>query len=214
MIQPVMDVLDSSWFASKRMQPAEQQQRIFDLLQIDATNFKTPRDFVERHAFTFNTPSAEDLRAVRPSVVELGHIKHHPAVDSSVAPEIPNGTVVDTVQHLLETLPDDKTSLPVLERYIAFAKSFSELAVDVTNETAAAANLSDDAEILLTLRRSWTAALHRYLRWALVAGRPGPDCLALMNVLGREESARRLELAGEVARDIQSKADIERKKDD
>jgi glutamyl-tRNA synthetase len=208
MIQPILHILKESgcpWVTPGGMSPSEQQQRLFYLLKADASNYKIPQQFVDRHKYTFNAPSAETLRLAQSPVMELGHVKHRSTVHAAVDNVVPNATLVDIVERVSELLPSEDSPLSIEDRFKKLSAGFLKLVVDISRENAAAAGLPNDVETFAELKKSWAAVLHRYLRWALVADLPGPDSLKVMIVLGREESLRRLKLAGEVALEAQAK---------
>jgi hypothetical protein len=46
--------------------------------------------------------------------------------------------------------------------------------------------------------KQWSALIHKYIRWALMAGMPGPNGAETMSILGREETVGRFERARKV----------------
>ena len=63
----------------------------------------------------------------------------------------------------------------------------------------------DEAEVL-KVEKSWTKLMHQYLRWALVASKPGPDGVETMRILGREETGRRLATAEEALKGLKNES--------
>jgi len=54
---------------------------------------------------------------------------------------------------------------------------------------------SDEEKLEGLFKKAWGKAMHGYIRWAIGAGRPGPDGVVSMAILGKEETLRRFELA-------------------
>ena len=53
------------------------------------------------------------------------------------------------------------------------------------------------------LRKSWSQVVNSYLRWVLVARTPGPDNAVIMEILGKEETRRRLTRVEEVLKGLE-----------
>lgn len=60
------------------------------------------------------------------------------------------------------------------------------------------AELVEEHELAPLFRKAWAKVVHQYIRWVIAAGRPGPDGLVSMELLGKEETLRRFELARKV----------------
>jgi hypothetical protein len=46
--------------------------------------------------------------------------------------------------------------------------------------------------------KAWSKLIHKYIRWVIAAGQPGPDGAESMEILGREETLARFAVAAEV----------------
>jgi len=76
-----------------------------------------------------------------------------------------------------------------------------------------APHLKEDEALTLRFSKAWSTFVHRYIRWAIMGAKSGPDGSVAMGILGREEALRRLELAKEVVLETYRK-DGEAKKED
>lgn len=202
MIQPIVEILKdkgSSWVGPGGIKPAEQPLRLLRILKADALSYKNAKDFVERHQYTFDPPSAEDLRSANSSIVMLGHLNHLSSLPTEIEIEIPNATVVETVKRFSAVLPPENSLVSTDDQGKRLRADFLDIVEDRVRENLVSINALDDEELSATLKKSWAAVLHKYLRWALVADSPGPDSINLMAALGRKETLRRLDLAGKVA---------------
>jgi glutamyl-tRNA synthetase len=61
----------------------------------------------------------------------------------------------------------------------------------------------------LKVEKSWAGLIYQYLRWALVATKPGPESQVTMELLGKKETSRRLSAAEEVLKQVESESIVE-----
>ena len=66
---------------------------------------------------------------------------------------------------------------------------------NISLEEAVDAKDEIDEEFSRRVTKAWSRVLHQYLRWAISAGRPGPDGAETMRILGRQETITRLKTA-------------------
>ncbi|KFX94546.1 hypothetical protein O988_06242 [Pseudogymnoascus sp. VKM F-3808] len=200
-IQPMLAALtkrSSSWVTSESGNLADQQDRLLQILKADSPNYNNASDFVERHKYTFDGPSAKDLIAVKSPITVLGHLSHLSNLPEEVKPEVVNASIVKVVQQVSSILKDDSL-IPTDEKCKMLRAHFSDVARNAAAQTLGEINAVDNEELIVLLKKSWAALLHKYIRWALVADTPGPDSASLMTALGPKETLRRLDLAEKVA---------------
>ncbi|KAF4633823.1 hypothetical protein G7Y89_g4291 [Cudoniella acicularis] len=170
--------------------PEKKSRNVEQLLKADAQNYTTPTEFIDRNIYFFSAPTKEILKENKPA------LKLH---------KVP---------------PSVKTTVDVAVFREAL-KGFEDMGLKVWNEPAfiktlttstyvkfAQRGITDDEDpdwmIRAKSEKSWCALIHSFLRWALVAGMPGPDSSFTMCLLGREETLKRLELAIEILQEDDS----------
>ncbi|KFY66916.1 hypothetical protein V496_01854 [Pseudogymnoascus sp. VKM F-4515 (FW-2607)] len=200
-IQPILAALKercSSWVTSESGTLADQEDRLLQVLKSDAPNYENASDFVERHKYTFDGPSAEDLLAVKSPITVLGHLCHLSHLPGEIKPEVVNSSIITVVQQISAILTQEP-SLSTDERRERLRAHFSNVVQSTAVKNLGEINIVDNDELIVVLKKSWAALLHKYVRWALVADRPGPDSASLMAALGPMETLRRFDLAEKVA---------------
>lgn len=188
----------SSWVTSENGTLADQEDRLLQVLKSDAPNYENASDFVERHKYTFDGPSAEDLLAVKSPITVLGHLCHLSNLPGEIKPEVVNSSIITVVQQISAILTQEP-SLSTDERRERLRAHFSNVVQSTAVQNLDEINIVDNDELIVVLKKSWAALLHKYVRWALVADRPGPDSASLMAALGPMETLRRFDLAEKVA---------------
>jgi glutamyl-tRNA synthetase len=166
------------------------EDRRFDFVRAiiwaDSQNYSTPYDFISRHVYFFTAPTPSTLVATRPSLKLYG-----------VLPELAHSTLHATLLGFFQDLSEIKEqdwNTAELKRYTTSivdqgtAKSIEELrSQQIWSE-----------ELKPVLKKAWAKLVHGCIRWAIMAGMPGPDGAETMRILGRSESLRRLEVAEEI----------------
>ncbi|TVY62259.1 Mitochondrial glutamate--tRNA ligase, partial [Lachnellula suecica] len=156
------------------------------LLWADAQNYTTPFEFLARNISFFIPPTKATLASTIPTFklrnVPEG-IKHDIAV-----PLLLDSLDLYTRSSSLTT----NWSKEKLKKYIS--KVINER---VEHSISEAYPDSKDIEEAVkgAVSRAWGRLVHGYVRWAIAAGKPGPDGSVSMSILGREETLRRLKLA-------------------
>jgi len=191
-VKPVLALLDSpsddSDYSFYRSIPhAESRKSIVQsLVFADAQNYSNPANFIQRNEYFFTPPSVEALNATVPPL-KLHHVpfQYQNSVSSS--------TIVDLCQIFME-IPDNLWTAELLRTKVAkMISSGMHRTMEESEGGRISENKSDPG-----LEKSWVKIVHQYLRWALVGGRPGPDSVLTMELLGMEETGRRLTTAAEV----------------
>jgi glutamyl-tRNA synthetase len=201
-IQPILGILKerrSSWVTSDSDTLASQRDRLLQILKADAPNYNNAKDFVERHKYTFDGPSAQDLISVRSPITVLGHLDHLSNLPNEISPEVLNATIVEIVKQVSAILTQEDSLAPTEEKSMRLRAHFASIVQSIATRNLTALDVSDNEELFAALKKSWAALLHKYIRWALVAESPGPDSVNLMTALGPKETLRRLDLAEKVA---------------
>lgn len=200
-IQPILAALKqscSTWVTPDSGRVTDQQDRLLQILKSDAPNYKNASDFVERHKYTFDGPSSEDLIDVKSPITILGHLCHSSNLPEEIKPEVPNSNIVKVVQRVSAILTQDSL-LSMDEKCKTLRSHFSNVVQDTAEQGLREINVVHNEELIVGLKKSWAALLHKYIRWALVADTPGPDSASLMTALGPMETLRRFDLAEKVA---------------
>ncbi|ELR02315.1 Glutamate--tRNA ligase mitochondrial [Pseudogymnoascus destructans] len=201
-IQPILAALKqkcSSCSIPESSTPADQQDRLLQILKSDAPNYKNASDFVERHKYTFDGPSAEALISIKSPITVIGHLCHLSNLPEEIKPEVVNSSIVKVVQQVSTMLTQEDPLLSTDEKGKRLRAHFSDVVQNTVSQNLREINVSDNEELFVALKKSWAALLHQYIRWALVADTPGPDSASLMTALGPMETLRRFDLAEKVA---------------
>jgi glutamyl-tRNA synthetase len=150
------------------------------LLFADAQNYTTPSEFISRNISFFIPPTKDALRTTIPSL-KLHNIPKdvNPSASHDFVREFDLWTNIknwnkDAIKVWTNAIIEDRVSRSVRNSEV------------------------DEEPLENVLRRAWGKLVHGYIRWAIVAGRPGPDGAVSMSILGREETVRRFELARDV----------------
>lgn len=172
---------------------------IFKLLKADSRNWTNANEYLDRHLNTLRTPTREDLTDIDTPIVREGHLEHRQSIHNLTESIVPNSEIIEIVRKIPDFISTLDSSRPIENQFNELSTKFAEWMAPKVEEKLAQQHkslLSDDHE---SVKKSWVALVHKYLKWAVVVNNPGPDALKLMLVLGREESEKRLKLAEEVA---------------
>lgn len=212
-VKPILALLeqhsassDSSFFRSYPGPSARETRECWvqQLVFADAQNYTNPADFIERNFFLFTPPSVAILTDSVPA------LKLH-KIPLQFLDTVSPATIADLCRKL-QDIPDYLWSEETMQMY---SGAILEKAVNLTMEKSSADLPTGEAlnEMLLSLEKAWLKLIRQYLRWALVAGKPGPDIFLAMRILGFEETCRRLTAAAELLKSLNSdEADRKREK--
>ncbi|TVY21786.1 Mitochondrial glutamate--tRNA ligase [Lachnellula arida] len=165
--------------------PPPTEDFVRSLLWADAQNYTTPSDFITRNITFFIPPTSSDLHATIPS------LKLH---------NIPARELTAPANSCISALfAAEFRSLSRVENWstpnlVAWTKALVQRQLRHSLD----AGLVEDDKLTALFRKAWGKVMHQYIRWAIAAGRPGPDGLASMEILGERETLRRFELARKV----------------
>jgi glutamyl-tRNA synthetase len=158
------------------------------LLRADARNYTNAPAFVERNKYFFEAPDRADLLQCQPSLSLQG-------IPAGLRNPISTETL-GTVLSLLRNITSNDWTAGYLRKFInddiIRAKTVTTLHDFID---------SDGVDHDMTRNRvtkAWSKLIHKYIRWAIAAGLPGPDGAESMEILGREETVARLAVAAEV----------------
>ncbi|KAE9372324.1 hypothetical protein N431DRAFT_240036 [Stipitochalara longipes BDJ] len=197
-VKPILKLLDSpsndadhSFYQS--IPHAEYRKSIVQrLVFADAQNYTNPATFIQRNEYFFTRPSVEVLTATVPPLK-----LHHLPLQYS------NSISSTTITDLYQTLMNISDNLWVADLLRAKVVEMISMGTQRTMEdTEGGVTLNKELE--LGLEKGWVRLMHQYLRWALVAGKPGPDSVLTMELLGMEETGRRLTTAAEVLNSVKT----------
>ncbi|TVY43241.1 Glutamate--tRNA ligase, mitochondrial [Lachnellula occidentalis] len=150
------------------------------LLWADAQNYTTPSEFITRNITFFTPPTSSDLRNTLPSL-KLHNIpaRANHSVPPSFATEFASlSGIEDWSAAKLKAWTTE-----LMEKQLR--RSLDEVG-------------SDEEKLRDLFKKAWAKAMHGYIRWAIAAGKAGPDGAVSMAILGKEETLRRFDLAREV----------------
>ncbi|KAI9801554.1 MAG: hypothetical protein M1825_003233 [Sarcosagium campestre] len=159
----------------KSMGIARPRDYIGSVLRIDAPNYTTSEQFLQRNAYFFRRPS--NLSPYRSQADEHSH-----AVSTLVAKAAE-----------LSVIPESDWT----EKQIAVA--LNKIMKDVTGATNEAM-VRDGSGKLKEARRTWNTAFYQYLRWAITGELVGPPIPQIMEVLGYTVCMQRLDRGAEMVK--------------
>lgn len=162
---------------------------IIKLLQADGRRYTSAPEFVKLNLHFFETPDQATLQA---SYSDGTLIHHHVPGAPTKVPVLDMIKAVST----LEAISDRDWAVESIHVCIKDI---------ITSETEKSLqrveNQRPDFDSELTRKNwelSWSKMVYRYLRWAITAGLHGPDGARSMEILGRDETLKRLRNAEEV----------------
>lgn len=149
------------------------------IVKADARNYTNASEFVERNKFFFTRPSKEDL------------LDNRPPSSVHLAPK----SVLKTIS--LSDLNSDLDPIYKLPATEWTPANIRQTVNDVISSKAAKTmkpiTCKEDLELTTKdVQKSLSKAVHHYIRWAITAGKPGPDGAESMVILGHEETLQRL----------------------
>lgn len=156
------------------------------LIKLDARNYTTPSEFVDRNKWFFQRPDRDTLlnsplvtfipAFYRPSWL-IGPTEAFNQILSPLELISSEAWTAETIRDSTRTIIDHK----VKEHMETLKDDISNLEVQ---KKAVAQN--------------WATLIHRHIRWIIAAGSPGPDGAAVMEMLGRDETMIRFAEAANV----------------
>ena len=146
---------------------------IRSILRLDAKNYTTAKDFVERNGYLMQvglTPEMENLKRGSESDSE-------------------RPLVLFATAEFLDSIDSNSWSV------VRIKEKFHQIESIRLKEDD-----SVSSEERVAQSRKWREEFHHLLRWAIANGTPGPGIAEVMEVLGKEQTTLRLMRAMEVLR--------------
>ena len=157
----------------------ERERLVSALVKADAQNYTSPNDFIDRNMTFFEAPTADMLK-------------------TSSAFRMIKATKEETYDLFIPKL-DELRNIPASNWTTDEIRAFTNLIIASQNCKHEDPNVIVSSERQANaLRKTWSAFVHGYLRWAVSAGRPGPDGSQTISILGKEETLRRLDNAQKI----------------
>jgi glutamyl-tRNA synthetase len=186
----------------ERLRSASGQEKlkayIFKLLEADARNYNNALEFVKRNKYFFEAPDEMALVDSKPTLV-LDKLPRE--IASSILPEDVAGAL-----SFLEQIPADEWTAEVIRECVVNESAFKANAISLRCDCAQL-NMEKSMELL---KSEWRKLIHKWIRWAVTAGKDGPDGAKTMDILGREETLSRIEKASKVLRELRFRNHLER----
>jgi glutamyl-tRNA synthetase len=209
-VKPILALLErqptsaDNSFYRNITQPTVREYLVQRYVFADAQNYTNPTDFIQRNYYFFTPPSVEVLTATVPALTLHKIPVMFPITVSSA-------TITSLCQVFMD-IPEYLWGVDTIKSYLlGIINRSMKLTMEKSSEdlpTGQALNT-----MLSSLEKGWVKLIHQYLRWALMAGKPGLDSLLTMELLGMKETGRRLATAAEVLNALKSdNADSERGK--
>lgn len=158
------------------------------ILWADAQNYTSPDEFISRQVYFFTPPTTSNLASTQYRLI-LHQLP--PEINS----EVPSSTFLPLLQTLHDISDQDWSKAELKSR---IASIIDQGSAGTIEEIKKANELPDGMELESAVKKAWVKMVHGYIRWAIMAGMHGPDGSETMRILGRSESLRRLETAGDL----------------
>lgn len=159
------------------------------IVYADANNYKSPTDFAARNAFFFGAPSISML--LESQVPELRLHRVSRTLESTVAPDV----FLPFFDNFFEIAEPDWN----IQEIKSWTTSIIDQGTTLSIAQISSGQITVEDEVgFQAVQKPWAKLVYQYLRWAISARMPGPDVVQMMNILGKEESIRRLQTAREL----------------
>jgi glutamyl-tRNA synthetase len=205
-VKPILALLDQPStfsdysFYQSITRPEDREHMVQRLVFADAQNYINPTDFIQRNIHFFTPPLVEALAATVPAL-KLHKIPLQ-------FPDTVSKGIITSLSQLLTDIDPKKWGGDGIRGSLAYmvSRGVKEVIRTSQGDIAIGENgMGEEMKALkLKLEKGWVKLIHQYLRWALVAGKPGPDSALTMELLGYEETGRRLAAAEEVLNGLKS----------
>ncbi len=198
-VKPIIRLLDGTSTCSdysfyKGIPESENRENFVQcLIFADAQNYTNPAEFIRRNIYFFTPPSVEALTAAVPALSLHRIPSRYP---NTVSRDI----IISFFKMLMTINPESwcgHSIRPYLQSLVSSGVEYTRKNIEVEFESGEEATASQTGS-----QKSWVKLMNQYLRWALVAGKPGPDSVLTMELLGYEETGRRLEAAAKVLKNL------------
>ncbi|POS84882.1 hypothetical protein EPUL_002850, partial [Erysiphe pulchra] len=162
------------------------------ILEADAGNYTTPKEFILRNIYFFVPPSSKTLSETMSTKIKiLGPSDNNNKTEN-----------IETLLLLFRTINEidlDEWQIEILRGRVNWiieqrTKMISKSQLNKMETTSESIN-RDQA-----IKKAWGKFVHQYLRWALCADKSGPDGITILFLLGKQNVSERLRRAEEVVR--------------
>lgn len=205
-LKPIINLLDQSGISHPErfafyheIPKIAREYYVKDILWADAKSYTNPAEFIERNKHYWAAPTPKVLAKSMPGL----KLHNVPALAAQPTP----AALPQFLSEFSEIPERDwsseeiKSCLHSITQQVSF-RSFAEL-----RDKNKHWNEVDTNSAQQQWSKAWNKLVHQYLRWALMCAMPGPDCAEIMQILGREETLKRLATASEL---ISSRAEEEK----
>lgn len=168
----------------------QREDIVHEILLADAQNYRLPSDFISRNIYFFKSPSTSSLRNTVPNL-RLHQIPSFIPLTPPIPP------FLELISGLSSIDFAEWNSPPSTQLRQKVAWIVEQGALRSLKHTDGDMEAEDDA-VEKRVKGAWSKLVHGYLRWALMAGMPGPDAVNVMRILGKDECLRRFARAEEV----------------
>lgn len=199
-VKPIITLLDETSTSSDYSfyqgiaKPENRENFVQRLVFADAQSYTNPAEFIQRNVYFFTPPSVEALTTTVPA------LSLH-RIPSRYPNTVSRDTITSFFKMLMTISPESwggDTIRPYLQSLVSSGVEYTLKNIEGEIESGEEAAASHTA-----LQKSWVKLMNQYLRWALVAGKPGPDSVLTMELLGYEETGRRLDAAATVLKNLE-----------
>lgn len=177
----------------------EREVYVQRVLEASSSNYTTPKEFIQRNIYFFVAPSIETLKETLTSNIST----HEQSEDSKK-------TSFETLLILFNSIQEielEEWDIQTLRgRLTWIIEQRTEL---IDKNKMEKLEISSHSVSREKMEKSWSKFVHDYLRWALCAGKPGPDGVKILLLLGKENVCDRLWRAEKLIRVILDE-DLER----
>jgi glutamyl-tRNA synthetase len=188
--EPILKVLkERGWVSHENLILGRHDAETYlvKLVKLDSRNYTTAQGFVDRNKYFFQRPDRDTL--LQFLVGGLGHLEPSKSGSSGWAAHA-KGPVLSTLEPIQ---PEAWTTENIHNRIKAVIAQKAEESMNALQDGASDLDVEKkDAQ------SSWTKSIHRYIRWVVSAGLPGPDTAATMQILGKDETLARFTNAANI----------------
>lgn len=188
--EPLLEVLkERGWMDSMDLVLGHNnaESYVAELVRLDARNYTTASAFADRSKYFFQNPDEQTLLGSQSSVCPPSLPK---VVQSTLQTE-----ALNRILSPLELIPPEAWTTETIRDNI------NNIIIQKTEQCLKTLphKAPDPEEFKVTTRTAWTRLIHRYIRWAIAAGMPGPDGVESMKLLGRDVTLARLANAAKIS---------------
>ncbi|RKF61574.1 Glutamate--tRNA ligase, mitochondrial [Erysiphe neolycopersici] len=161
------------------------------ILEADAGNYTTPKEFILRNIYFFVPPSSKTLTETMSSKIKI--------LGPSDNDKKENIETLLILFRVINEIDLDEWHVEILRGRVNWiieqrTKMISESQLEKIGTTSDSINKDQ------VIKKAWGKFVHQYLRWALCADKSGPDGITILFLLGKQNVSERLRRAEEVVK--------------